>query len=108
MATINASLDSDEVDLTINTAQNTVVVNNTDTRDAVFNVFNAAVLNGQPVGSVIVWTYTQPAGTSATIPIPTVDNNGTAINWQVGQVTPKGGGAKVQTIVSPPWQLTMV
>jgi hypothetical protein len=108
MAKVNASLDSDLIDLTIDTAKNNVVIINQDTRDALFNVFNAAVLNNQPVGSVIVWSVTQGAGTQSTITIPTTDNNGSAINWQVGSVTPKGGGTAVQTIVSPPWQLTMV
>jgi hypothetical protein len=106
MAKINVSLDSDLVDLTIDTpGKNTVAIINQDSRDAIFNVFNAAALNGQTAGSVIVWSYTQPAGTSATIPIPTVDNNGISINWQVGQVTNKFG--TTTTITSPPWQLTM-
>jgi hypothetical protein len=107
MATVNASLDSGLVNLTIDTAKNTVTAQNTDTRDALFNVFNDTTLNGQPAGSVIVWSYTQPAGTSATIAIPTMDNNGNPINWQVGNITNKTG-TKVQTVVNPPWQLTMV
>jgi hypothetical protein len=108
MAKINVSLNSDLVDLTIDTAKNTVAVINQDTSDALFNVFNASVLNGQPVGSVILWSHTQPAGTSATIPIPTLDNNNTAINWIVGNITNPKTGQITQGITSPPWQLTMV
>lgn len=107
MAKVNVSLDSDLVDLTIDTAKNNVVIINDDTRDALFNVFNASVLNGQPAGSIIVWHYTQAAGTQGTIAIPTTDNNGTAISWQVGNVTNPKTGVSTQTITSPPWQLTM-
>lgn len=108
MAKINVSLDSGLVDLTIDTAKNTVVITNQDTRDAVFNVFNAAVLNGKPAGEIIVWNYMQAAGTTGTIAIPTTDNNGTAINWTVGNLINPKTGATTQTIISPPWQLTMV
>jgi hypothetical protein len=109
MATVNVSLQSGLIQLTINTTANNVAIQNTDTdRAGLFNVFNAAVLNGQPAGSVIVWSYRQAPSSSSTIAIPTTDNNGAAIAWQVGNVTPKGGGTAVQTVVSPPWQLTMV
>jgi hypothetical protein len=108
MATVTASLESGLVQLVINTGTNQVTVTNNDpSRSALFNAFNASVLNGQPVGSVVVWSYTQPPSSSATIAIPTKDNNGNTINWVVGTVTTKGG-AQVQTVTSPPWQLTMV
>jgi len=106
MATINVSLDSDLVDLLIDTAKNTVTITNQDTRNAVFNVFNSAILNGQPIGSVRVWSYTQPAETTSMIPIPTKDDSGGAINWVVGQITNKFGTST--GITNPPWQLTMV
>jgi hypothetical protein len=110
MANINVSLESGIVSLSIDTAKNTVDISNADSnRSALFNVFNAAVLNGQPISSVLVWSYVQPAASSITgMAIPTRDNNGNTIAWQVGNVTPKGSTTPVQTIVNPPWQLTMV
>lgn len=96
-----SSLENGLVVLQINTTQNQVAVTNNDpSRAAVFNVFDAAT------GKQIVWSYTQPPNSSATIAIPTTDNNSNPINWQVGTVTTKSG-QQVQTIVSPPWQVTM-
>ncbi|GEM_PF-2246040 len=96
-----SSLENGLVVLQINTSTSQVTVTNNDpSRAAVFNVFDAAT------GTQIVWSYTQPPNSSATIAIPTVDNNSNPINWQVGTVTTKNG-QQVQTIVSPPWQVTM-
>lgn len=96
-----SSLENGLVVLQINTSQNQVVVTNNDpSRSAVFNVCDANT------GTQIVWSYSQPASTQSTIAIPTLDNNGQPINWQVGTVTTKSG-QQVQTIVSPPWQVTM-
>ena len=96
-----SSLENGLVVLQINTTQNQVAITNNDpSRAAVFNVFDAAT------GTQIVWSYTQPPNSSATIAIPTTDNNSNPINWQIGTVTTKSG-QQVQTIMSPPWQVTM-
>jgi hypothetical protein len=110
MANINVSLESGIVSLSIDTAKNTVDINNADpSRDALFNVFNAAVLNGQPISSVIVWSYVQPPASSVVgMAIPTRDNSGNTITWQVGNITNPKTGQIAQGITSPPWQLTMV
>lgn len=106
MANINVSLEGGLVNLTINTNDFTVEVQNTDpSQSAVFNVFNASELDGQATGSVVVWSYTQAPDSTSTIAIPATDNNGASINWQVGQVKSRFGTST--TVTSPPWQLTM-
>ena len=95
-----SSLESGLVVLQIDTQASTVTVTNNDPARAVlFQIFDAAT------GTQLVWSYMQLPSSSATIPIPTT-NNSNAINWQVGTITTKGG-QQVQTIVSPPWQMTM-
>jgi hypothetical protein len=96
------SLQGGLVILDINTAGanlNTFVVTNNDPAlAAIFRVFDAQ--------NNVIWSFTQPkASTSAATPIPTVDNFGNPITWVLGQQTLHG--STIQTIVSPPWQLTM-
>lgn len=105
-----ASFDNGLVLLDVNTTGanlNTFQVTNAEpNRSAVFLVYNDKVFNGQPVGTVLVWSFTEPpASTSALVPIPTIDNNGNPITWTLGTVTIKG--QSFQSIVNPPWAFTM-
>jgi hypothetical protein len=107
-----ASFNDGTVLLDVNTQGSNLVsfqVTNNDPygRDAIFYVYNSVTdANNNPPGSVVVWSFRQPIGTSAVIPFPTVDNNGDPINWQLGQVTYKG--ITTTTVVNPPWSFTMI
>jgi hypothetical protein len=87
-----------EINTTGSNLNSFVMTNTNPLLAAVFRVFDAQ--------NNVIWSFTQPpASTSAATPIPTVDNFGHPITWVLGQQTLHG--ATIQTIVSPPWQLTM-
>lgn len=89
-----ATLDDGLLILDINTTGSrldSVTVTNNDTRDATFRAFDT---NGG-----VLWTYTQAAGTTATVVPP-------ALGWTIGQVTVKG--TTFTTLISPAWSLTFV
>lgn len=90
----------------------TATINTTGANFNWFQITNispdkSATINFLNNSDAVVWTFTQPPNsTSAQVPIPTIDNIGNPIVYQIAQVTSRGTTS--QMLVSPRWNIQSV